>query len=51
MWVPLTDATTSNSCLTVVPKQFDPGYGAGDNGANPLARIFSTPEMFQQIRG
>jgi len=91
VWVPLTDASTLNSCLTVrqtesvarhqmpksdhftktgsaqtqrsrtqkqrparfsqvVPRQHDPGYSGGDQGANPLARIFSTPEKFQQIR-
>jgi hypothetical protein len=49
-WVPLTDATPSNSCLTVIPKQFDPGYSEGDNGRNPLSRIFTTPVQFQQIR-
>ena len=30
VWVPLTDASTLNSCLTVVPRQFDPGYSEGD---------------------
>lgn len=28
-WVPLTDATTANSCLYVLPRGQDPGYYAG----------------------
>ena len=30
-WVPLTDATTENSCLCFIPRNQDPGYYAGDD--------------------
>lgn len=30
-WIALADATPSNSCLYVIPKQFDPGYLKGDD--------------------
>lgn len=49
-WIPLTDATTINSCLYVVPKQHDSGYLAGDKGRNPLEVIFNSPSSFQAIR-
>ncbi len=31
LWMALTDATPENSCLYVIPKQFDPGYLSGDD--------------------
>ena len=30
-WIALTDATPENSCLYVIPKQYDPGYMKGDD--------------------
>ncbi|KAL9183439.1 hypothetical protein ACHAXT_004295 [Thalassiosira profunda] len=30
-WVALSDATPENSCLYVIPRQFDPGYTGGDD--------------------
>ena len=49
-WVPLTDATTTNSCLCVVPRQHDPGYHAGDGSVNPLQAVFSRASAFQAVR-
>jgi hypothetical protein len=49
-WVALADANSSNSCLMVVPRAFDPGYLDGDRGRNPLSTIFATPSAFQAIR-
>ena len=31
LWLALTDATPENSCLYVIPQQFDPGYYEGDD--------------------
>ena len=52
VWLPLSDATPSNSCLSVVPRGDDPGYSPpGDGGSSPLGRIFDgRPEAFQLIR-
>ena len=50
IWVALTEATPKNSCLSVVPKQIDPGYMAGDQGRNPLTAIFHKNGNFQEIR-
>jgi ectoine hydroxylase-related dioxygenase (phytanoyl-CoA dioxygenase family) len=30
MWIALTPVTPENSCLYVIPRQFDPGYINGD---------------------
>lgn len=30
-WIALSDATPENSCLYVIPRQFDPGYFEGDD--------------------
>lgn len=49
-WLALTDATPESSCLTVVPRQHDPGYSSGDKKGSPLTAIFKTPEAFQHIR-
>ena len=55
LWLPLTDATPDNSCLYVIPKQFDPGYVSGDldgDGpeSDPLQRALSSKDCFQHIR-
>ncbi|GFH51925.1 hypothetical protein CTEN210_08401 [Chaetoceros tenuissimus] len=31
LWIALTNATPQNSCLYVIPKQYDPGYMKGDD--------------------
>ena len=49
-WIPLTDATPTNSCLYCVPKKRDPGYTQGDKGTNPLQTVFARPDAFQHIR-
>ncbi|CAE8696683.1 unnamed protein product [Polarella glacialis] len=49
-WIPLTDATTTNSCLYAVSQRHDPGYFAGDFGKNPLQAVFCKPEAFQHIK-
>lgn len=59
-WIALSDATPENSCLYVIPKQFDPGYLKGDdsldneeNGkdqSDPLARALNTKQAYQNIR-
>mmetsp|Transcript_38659 Transcript_38659/g.93083 ORF Transcript_38659/g.93083 Transcript_38659/m.93083 type:complete len:495 (-) Transcript_38659:59-1543(-) len=33
-WIALTDATPENSCLYVIPREFDPGYSKGDDDAD-----------------
>mmetsp|Transcript_14018 Transcript_14018/g.44606 ORF Transcript_14018/g.44606 Transcript_14018/m.44606 type:complete len:249 (-) Transcript_14018:149-895(-) len=50
VWVALTDASPTNSCLMAVPKAFDRGYHEGDKGKSPLREIFGSPESFQAIR-
>ncbi|KAI2510199.1 hypothetical protein MHU86_4231 [Fragilaria crotonensis] len=50
MWTALSHATPENSCLYVIPKQYDPGYLAGDEDADPLLRALSTKESYQNIR-
>lgn len=55
MWVALTDATPENSCLYVIPKQFDPGYTEGDDdgddkASDPLTRALPDKQAYQNIR-
>jgi len=55
MWVALTDATPENSCLYVIPKQFDPGYTEGDGdgddkASDPLSRALPEKQAYQNIR-
>jgi hypothetical protein len=56
LWTALSNATPENSCLYVIPKQYDPGYTDGDSngddgkGDDPLWRALSTKESFQNIR-
>jgi hypothetical protein len=51
-WIALSDATPENSCLYVIPKQFDPGYTSGDTDetGDPLQRALTTKESYQHIR-
>eukprot|EP00978_Attheya_sp_CCMP212_P025129 scaffold80393_cov53-Attheya_sp.AAC.1 len=52
-WFPLTDATTSNSCLYMWPAMYDPGYATGDDPtSNPLhvAMERKDPTAYQHIR-
>ena len=65
-WLALTDATPENSCLYVIPRQFDPGYEEGDDACDcdcdgdgdgdgngdgdPLSRALCTKESYQNIR-
>ena len=56
MWLALTDATPENSCLYVIPKQFDPGYTKGDdcgdggNDSDPLTSALPDKQAYQNIR-
>jgi len=61
MWTALSEATPENSCLYVIPKQFDPGYTLGDDalvdehvdnteGGDPLSRALTGKEAYQHIR-
>jgi hypothetical protein len=59
MWMALSDATPENSCLYVIPKQFDPGYIGGDSDSgtdltdrrdDPMWRALPSKESFQNIR-
>ena len=50
-WVALTDATPENSCLYVIPKEFDPGYTTGDlDEVDPLQRCLHDKDCYQNIR-
>ena len=50
-WVALTDATPDNSCLYVIPKEYDPGYTTGDlDEIDPLARCLTDKTCYQNIR-
>lgn len=50
-WIALSDATTENSCLHVIPKSCDPGYLEGDTEKeDPLQRALPNKESFQKIR-
>jgi len=57
-WIALADATPENSCLYVIPKQFDPGYLQGDDmseeeeddQSDPLSRALNTKQSYQNIR-
>lgn len=50
LWTALSDATPENSCLYVIPKQYDPGYATGDGEKDPLHRALPTKESYQHIR-
>jgi hypothetical protein len=50
LWTALSRASPENSCLYVIPKQYDPGYVAGDDEEDPLQRALSTKESYQHIR-
>eukprot|EP00501_MAST-03F_sp_TOSAG23-6_P001873 GSMAST32.ASY1.ANO1.1951.1 assembled CDS len=55
-WIPLTDACPDNSCLYVIPRQFDPGYGPeegdlpNDDDPDPLQRALHNKEAYQNIK-
>lgn len=50
-WIALTPATTSNSCLYMIPKDHDPGYLKGDGDEkDPLSVALPNKEAFQRIR-
>ena len=49
-WIALTNATPENSCLYVVPKEYDPGYMTGDVDAmDPLQRCLPNKNGYQNI--
>jgi len=50
LWTALSDANPENSCLYIIPKQYDPGYTTGDGEKDPLQRALSTKEAYQHIR-
>jgi ectoine hydroxylase-related dioxygenase (phytanoyl-CoA dioxygenase family) len=50
LWTALSPATPENSCLYIIPKQYDPGYLAGDEDYDPLTRALPTKESYQNIR-
>lgn len=65
LWIALTNATPQNSCLYVIPKQYDPGYMKGDdkddddeiedqdeneNVDDPLSRCLQDKQSYQHIR-
>ncbi len=51
LWMALSDATPSNSCLYVIPKDCDPGYLAGDNeDKEPLQMALPDKKAYQRIR-
>merc|ERR1712176_1588190 len=59
LWIALSNATTNNSCLYVIPKKYDPGYINGDNNDNnddgeeeccPLRRALPNKQSYQHIR-
>eukprot|EP00980_Cylindrotheca_fusiformis_P029626 scaffold23625_cov137-Cylindrotheca_fusiformis.AAC.11 len=50
-WIALSNATTENSCLHVIPKDSDPGYVDGDTESeDPLRRALPAKESYQHIR-
>lgn len=50
-WIALSDATTENSCLHVIPQKSDPGYVTGDSELeDPLRRALPDKESYQCIR-
>ena len=54
-WIALSEATTDNSCLYLVPRGHDPGYDAGDDHSadaeDPLLRVFrSSDAAVQSVR-
>ncbi|CAJ1954569.1 unnamed protein product [Cylindrotheca closterium] len=50
-WIALSDATTENSCLHVIPKMDDPGYAEGDkDDQDPMIRALPNKESYQNIR-
>lgn len=49
-WIALTPATPQNSCLYMIPKQYDPGYLTGDvDDEDPLRRALPEKQAFQRI--
>ena len=50
LWTALSPATPENSCLYIIPKQYDPGYLVGDEDFDPLTLALSTKESYQNIR-
>lgn len=55
LWTALSNATPENSCLYVIPKQYDPGYTDGDSnsdneGDDPMSRALPTKESYQTVR-
>ena len=50
LWLALTPATPQNSCLYMIPKEYDPGYTTGDvEEEDPLRRALSDKTCFQHI--
>ena len=62
-WIALSEVTTDNSCLYVIPKQYDPGYLQGDddddndnegdesnNYKDPLTKALPNKESYQNIK-
>ena len=50
-WIALTPATPQNSCLYMIPKEYDPGYMEGDSEEeDPLRRALPDKTSFQHIR-
>lgn len=49
-WIALTPATPQNSCLYMIPKEYDPGYMEGDmEEKDPLYRALPDKTQFQNI--
>jgi hypothetical protein len=49
-WIALTPATPENSCLYMIPKDYDPGYLEGDvDQEDPLRRALPDKGSFQRI--
>ena len=53
-WIALSNASTDNSCLYLIPREHDPGYDAGDDhridAEDPLASIFKRDVAVQSVR-
>ncbi|KAA8498717.1 hypothetical protein FVE85_6302 [Porphyridium purpureum] len=51
IWIALTRATPTNSCLYMLPAHADPGYYLGDTDAvDPLRRVFKEKADYQMLR-
>mmetsp|Transcript_5639 Transcript_5639/g.17346 ORF Transcript_5639/g.17346 Transcript_5639/m.17346 type:complete len:569 (+) Transcript_5639:195-1901(+) len=54
LWLALTPATTTNSCMHIIPRQHDPGYDAGDDHSpdapDPLQLALRSDAAIQAIR-